>query len=95
MAANAFQMNPRAMVEIQLRADHAAENVREEIAQDAKRMAPVQTGAVKASIGVSGDDVVVGTNHWVYPEYGTENMRAESFMRVALYRKRNLRSLDG
>lgn len=89
-----IRMNPAALAEIMLRAQHLQEQALEEIAQDARRMAPVETGRLRASIKVEGDKVTVGTDHWIYPEYGTENMHAQPYMRPALYRKRHLRGLS-
>lgn len=87
-----FTWNAGAAAEIELRGQHAVENALEEIAQDARRYAPVETGELRASIHVQGNEVRAEADHAVYVEYGTRNMRAQPFMRPALYRKRNLRS---
>lgn len=91
---SSFHVNPTAMAKVEYLLQRAQEQILEEIAEDATRMAPMDTGALKASIHVRGNKVVVGTDHWIYPEYGTENMRAEPYMRPALYKKRHLRGVN-
>jgi len=59
---------------------------------DAKRMCPVDTGRLRASLShemeKKGDEVIgrVGTNieYGVYVEYGTERMSAKPYLRPAL-----------
>jgi HK97 gp10 family phage protein len=91
MKPNAFRMNPRAMAEIEARAQRVQENVLEDIARDARRHAPVETGELKASIHVEGDSVVAESDHSVYVELGTRHMHAQPYLRPALYKRRNLR----
>jgi HK97 gp10 family phage protein len=88
-----FQINPRALAEIERLADRARDRVLDEIADDARGMAAVDTGEMRGSIRVdsAGNQVVVGSDHWQFVEYGTENMPAEPFMRPALYQRRNIR----
>lgn len=46
--------------------------ITEEIAEDARGMAGVDTGAMRASIHAEPPGrVVVGTDHWQFVEYGT------------------------
>lgn len=71
--------------------ERARRRVVEDIAADARRRAPVDTGALLASIGAAPGRVTAGTDHWLYQEYGTRYQRAQSFMRAALYVKRRLR----
>lgn len=91
--ANAFRMNPRAMAEIELIGQHVVENVLEDIAAGAERRAPVETGGLKASIHVEGNEVRAESDHAVYVELGTRNMRAQPFLKPELYQKRRLRGV--
>lgn len=66
-----------------------------EIVKDMKRMAPVDTGAMRDSIeGVPGGFITISATSpegHSYPadvEFGTEHMAAQPFVRPALYRKR-------
>jgi HK97 gp10 family phage protein len=60
-------------------------NIAERGAEVAKGNAPVDTGEMRDSIHVEdtdeGSQVVVGTDHWIFPEFGTIYMAAEPFMR--------------
>jgi len=52
----------------------------------AQRLAPVDTGALRASLHISGapdggQRVVVGTDHWSFLEFGTSVMPAQSYLR--------------
>lgn len=56
--------------------DRVLANVAEDIASDARQLAPSDTGALRASIQAgpaSGGEVRVwvGTDHWQFPEFGT------------------------
>lgn len=91
--ANAFRMNPRALAEIERLGQIAQHNAVEDIADDARRHAPVQSGELRASIHVEGDSVVASADHAVYVELGTHEMRAQPFLKPALYQRRRLRGV--
>lgn len=63
-----------------------------EIAGDAAANAPVRTGALRDSIAhtVDGDTVRIGSDldYAGFVEEGTRYMRAEPYLRPALYRER-------
>lgn len=90
-------MNPGAMAEIERLAERARNQVLDEIANDARRYAPVDTGDLVASIHSdhSSGEVIAEAGHAVYVELGTENMRAQPYLRPALYRKRHIRGDGG
>jgi HK97 gp10 family phage protein len=66
-----------------------------EIAADARRGAPIDTGALEASIGHDVDEealvgtIYAGAPYAAYVELGTSRQSPQSFLRVALYRKRS------
>ena len=69
------------------------DEVTEAIAEDMRRYAPVDTGALRDSIeaepAVEGSGRVrVGTDHWQFPEYGTRDQDAQPYARPALYQER-------
>jgi HK97 gp10 family phage protein len=75
-------------LEIQRAADHKAEEITEEVAEDARRLAPVDTGHLRASIRAEGNRVIAEADYAAYVELGTEDQKAQPFLRPALYRKR-------
>lgn len=86
-----ININPGAWAEIMRIANHAHEKVKEEIVEDAKRYAPVDTGRLRESIHEEGDEeIVVGAEYGVYVEMGTRDMAPQPYMRPALYTKRRL-----
>lgn len=72
-------------------AERARDRVVDEIAADARRRAPVDTGALRRSVAGESARVTAGTDHWVYPEYGTRYQDAQPYMRPALYTRRRVR----
>ncbi len=86
-----FTIDPDGLAKARRLAERARDRVVDEIAADARRRAPVDTGALLASIDAGPGRVTAGTDHWLYVEYGTRYQRAQSFMRPALYTKRRLR----
>lgn len=88
-----FTWNPAAMAEIEAAAERVKNGILHEIAQDAVSEAPRDTGEMAATIAVdeANDSVSVGSDHWQYVEYGTENQQADPFMRRALYTRRTIR----
>ncbi|AMW13316.1 hypothetical protein A4E84_29770 [Streptomyces qaidamensis] len=75
-------------LEIQREADRKAEQITEEVAEDARRLAPVDTGHLRASIRPEGNRVIAEADYASHVELGTEEQRAQPFLRPALYRKR-------
>jgi HK97 gp10 family phage protein len=63
----------------------------DDIAQDARAIAPVDTGEMLSTIRSAGHEgrVYVGSDHWYYVEYGTSRMSAQPFMRPAAYTRRS------
>ena len=63
-----------------------------EIEDDARNNAPVDTGELAASVfsETDGNDGRIGAaaEHAAYVELGTSEMRAQPFLRPALYKKR-------
>jgi HK97 gp10 family phage protein len=64
-----------------------------DVQDDAERFVPIDTGELHQSLHSEFPRplvgrVWVGTDHWIYPEYGTRYMKAEPYMRPALYRYR-------
>lgn len=65
----------------------------EDVEDDASRFVPIDTGELHQSLHTEFPrplvgQVWVGTDHWIYVEYGTRYMKAEPYMRPALYRYR-------
>lgn len=73
-------------------ANHFLEDVVEQITDDARRLAAVDTGEMQDSVFgevVNGSGRVGATaEHSRFVELGTENMPAQPFLRPALYKKR-------
>jgi HK97 gp10 family phage protein len=96
-------LTPDAGVKISAAVDAMLGRLAEEIAQDARRYAPRDTGALIAgieateptngSVRVVANRVVPGDDPKVpvYVEYGTRYMAAQPFMRPAAFRKRAVR----
>jgi len=67
---------------------HHVHEAAEEMAEVARQNAPVDTGELRDSIHVEdegeGSRVVVGTDHWIFPEFGTVDMAPEPYMRPAV-----------
>lgn len=63
------------LIKLDDRVSEVRENVAEDVARDARRYAPKDTGQMASTIRVvnSGKSsrVIVGTNHWYFVEYGT------------------------
>ncbi|MGW3499360.1 HK97-gp10 family putative phage morphogenesis protein [Streptomyces globisporus] len=61
----------------------------EDIAEDARRLAPVDTGHLRSSIRAEKDRVVADADYAGAVELGTQHTRAQPFLRPAAYRKRS------
>lgn len=70
--------------------NRARKDVLDAIADDSRRLVPVDTGELRNSIKVRPvlGRVEVGTDHWLFVEYGTRFMDAQPFIRPALFRER-------
>lgn len=81
-------LNPLLAAEIAKEVKPGVHDAAEAVADDARAHCPVDTGELLDSIEVvdtdDGSQVIVGTDHWIYPEFGTVNMAAEPFMRPAI-----------
>lgn len=89
--ATVFVMNPA--YPAQIKVDPGVGAMMMEVGAEALAFAqdhaPVETGALKASLTlehVSGNvaRVSVNVDYWLFPEYGTVNMPAEPYLRPAL-----------
>lgn len=91
--ANVFRMDPSAAAKILLIADRARDHALDDIAEDARRYAPVATGELVSSIRVNKSEgtVEATANHAVYVELGTSDTPAQPFLRPALYKRRTIR----
>lgn len=66
-------------------AEEVAERVvSTEVAETAKSLAPVDTGALRDSIAQTSEGVVVGAPYAVFVEYGTSESPAQPFVRPAI-----------
>jgi HK97 gp10 family phage protein len=88
-----FVMNPGAAAEIERIGERAVREALHDIAADMRTMAPVETGQLVNSIRVdeTSGQVIAEADHAVYVEMGTEHMRAQPFMRPALFKRRQIR----
>jgi len=88
-----FRFDRAGLAEAHRLVERARDRVVDDIAADAERRAPVDTGALAASIRAhpASNRVTAGTDHWIYQEYGTRYQRAQPYMRPALYTRRRLR----
>lgn len=83
-----------AQAEIDRAVDRMLDGLLDDIAADAKRGAPVDTGRLRAGIenlGVQDGTGRVGTtgiDYGVYVEKGTRRAPAQPFLRPALYQRR-------
>lgn len=78
-------LDPSAIVKLHLIAQNAQHEVVEEVADDARQYAPVDTGELRGSIHVEGDTVRVGTDHWAPTEFGAQPHVIEPEQKEALY----------
>lgn len=91
-----FRIDPGAWAQIHQLAEQARKNVLGDIAADARRFVPVDTGELRSSIRVDDTtaEVVADAEHAGYVELGTSRMAAQPYLRPALYKRRNIR-VDG
>lgn len=94
MGRTRFQVDPVGVARLGRVAPEVVRQVTEAVADDARRFVPVDTGDLKSTIepehlGRTGR-VWVGTDHWIFPEYGTRYQKAQPYMRPALYRTRHV-----
>lgn len=86
-------LDPVGLARFKAIVDEKVGNLTEDIAEDARALAPVDTGELRASIRAdrSAGEVHVGTDHWRFQEYGTRYQKAQPFMRPALMKPRAVR----
>jgi HK97 gp10 family phage protein len=86
------------VAEVHAAADRYAGRLAEEIADDMRRLAPVLSGALRATIRVEHGspvtriwvgDTAAGIDYHLYQEYGTSRMAAQPFIRPAVYVRRS------
>jgi len=88
-----YTLDPDGKIEIRAHLEKVADRVAEAVASDARRLCPVDTGELVSTITVVQvlalqRQVWVGSDHWLYVEYGTRYMHAQPYMRPAAYRRR-------
>lgn len=84
-------MSPGWEAKITAAAQPIVHELAEDIAEDTRRSAPVDTGRLKASIEADGNRVNIGggdVDYAVYVEFGTRNMAAQPFIRPNAYKYR-------
>jgi len=88
--ASSFEVNPGTLAWIEHVGDRVVDNILEEIAEDARRYAPVDTGELLASIHVDKSErrVVAEADHAAPVEMGSHYGPAQPYLRPALYKKR-------
>lgn len=93
MSSIRVQISQTGLARIEAEASRVVAKVTDEIAEDARRLAPVDTGALRSSIAAvpSEGRVEARSDHAVYVELGTRHMRAQPYLRPAAYRKRAVR----
>lgn len=69
-------VSPSGLGQIDIRLNRMNRNMVEDVADDARRRCPVDTGELRASIGTrmvasKHGQVTVGTDHWAPTEYGS------------------------
>lgn len=74
MADVEFTLSARGIAFVHARGDVVRRKVTRMVGRDARRYAPVDTGALRSSIRVDADagTVTVGTDYWAAQEYGAE-----------------------
>lgn len=93
-----YREDPAGIAEIQARAAAVLPKIAAAIESDAKRFVPVDTGLLKSRIKADEAATVAGrlvririwarTHYAAYVELGTSKMRAQPYLRPALYRHR-------
>lgn len=88
-------MDARARAEINRRVDGLLNELAEEIAADARRFAPVDTGQLRDSIRPEPArggrvQITADADYAGYVELGTRYMDAQPYLRPALYRRRDV-----
>jgi HK97 gp10 family phage protein len=85
-----FIPSPLCEEEAKVLAQPAIDEAADAVLDWARGHCPVDTGELRDSIHleegeeVGSKRVVVETDHWIYPEFGTSSMPAEPFMRPAI-----------
>jgi len=73
--------------------DRVRQQICEDVAQQAlaraQSLCPVDTGELRDSLHIEdapdgGKRVVAGTDHWLFPEFGTSEMAAEPYLRPVI-----------
>lgn len=97
-------VSPAAAAHLDRIRDRIRQQVAEEIAADARQMAPVDTGYLASHINphdggrrvvAEGAGIPPSREAPVYVELGTRHMRASPYLRPAAYRKRVIRYVGG
>ena len=93
MARTRVRIDLAGFARLEAATDELVKRLTEDVESDAERFVPIDTGELHQSLHTEYPrplvgQVWVGTDHWIYPEYGTRYMKAEPYMRPALYRYR-------
>lgn len=93
MARTRVRIDEAGWGKLKMKTSQLVQQLTDDVYFDVLRFVPVDTGELKTSVKPRYPSwrmgrVWVGTDHWIYPEYGTRYMKAEPYMRPALYRYR-------
>lgn len=95
--ATRVRMYAPGVAEVQHAAGRYGGELAEDIAADERRLVPVLSGALRATIRVEHGspvtriwvgDTAAGIDYHLYQEFGTSIMDAQPFIRPAVYRRR-------
>ena len=93
----AIVLSPSGLGQVRIAAVQGTRFLADEMADDMRRYAPVETGELVATIRVEtfGElhriwigDVAGGVDYHLYQEFGTSVMAAQPFIRPAVYQRR-------
>lgn len=92
MAGTRIDWDYDGLARLYLLIDEAGRPITDAVADDMRRLVPVDTGQLRSTIEdtyIDGTGVItVGTDYWQHVEYGTSKMDAQPFIRPAVYRRR-------
>jgi hypothetical protein len=93
MARDRVVMDDDGMARVRLRITQHTQAITDDMFYDIRAATPVDTGDLLASERVSypawnRGRIKIGTDHWIYPEFGTRFMAAEPYIRPAVFRSR-------
>lgn len=88
MSFSKFLADPKATEQVTAEAQPAIADIAEQALADARAHVPIETGELYDSLHIeeieNGKRVVAGTDHWVFPEFGTSEMAAQPYLRTII-----------